>query len=404
MVSSYSTGRRIKAFCILITAVFLLFCVAGCAGSDGMTSGKTVKIGLLVSYTGVFTNLGYSINNGMELYFDQIGWKAGGVQIKLIKEDDEGSAQTGLQKTRKLIDSDKVDILTGVISSTVAYAIRDYVIAKKVPFIISNAGASDLTRSKANPFTFRVSFSNSQYEYPLGTYAYDKMNLKTAVVMAPDYAAGHEKAQGFMDGFKEAGGKIIQEIYPKLGTNDYGPFLTQVDKNADVVFAFFSGSDSVAFVKQYSEYGLKKIPLLCAGDMVDESALPSQGDTALGIISALHYSASLDTKENREFVKNYEEKYKASPNMFAEQGYVAAAVIAGALEETGGDTSDKDKLLDAIRKVEFSAPRGPFKFDQATQNVIFNVYLRKVEKVDGQLINSVFETIPEVSDKWTPTK
>lgn len=394
-------GRILKIFILVFIILFTFFTLAACSGKTTVQNQKeAVKIGLLVPYTGVFANNGYDITQGIELCFDEVGWKAAGRGIKLIKEDTEMNGQVALQKARRVIESEKVDILTGVVSSTVAYAIKDYVISRKVPFIIANAGASELTRDKKNKYIFRVSFSNGQYEYPMGIYAYNKLKFRKVVVLAPDYAAGHEKAKGFIDGFKSAGGEIIQEMYPKLGTTDYGPFLTQV-MDADAVWVHFSGNDCISFVKQYEEYGLKrKIPLISTGDLLDEYALPFQGESALGIISSLHYSVALNTPKNREFVQNYIKKFEEEPNMYAEQGYVAAKVIVEALEAIDGDVSKKEKLLSAIRKVKFEAPRGPFRFDPTTQNVIFNVYIRKVEKKNGKLINEVIDTIPNVSDYW----
>lgn len=395
------TKKGLLVFTLFLSLLFTFFFVTGCGGGKTSVSQQNpVKVGLLVPYTGVFASCGYDITRGAELYLDEVGWKAAGRQLKLFKEDTEMNGQVGLQKARRLVESEKIDIMTGLVSSTVAYAMRDYVVGNKIPLIIANAGATGLTRENGSKYIFRVSFANGQYEYPLGTYSYDKLKLRKVVVMAPDYAAGHEKAEGFMGGFKAAGGVIVQEIYPKLGTSDYGPYLAQV-KDADAVWAHFSGNDSIVFVKQYSEYGLnRKMPLLGSGDLLDESSLPSQGDAAIGILTASHYSAALETPENKKFVSSYKAKYGEEPNMFAEQGYVAARVIVEALEATGGDVSDTEKLLSSIRKVQFKAPRGPFKFDPATQNVIFNTYIRKTEKKDGKLVNAVIETIPEVADRW----
>ncbi|MGI6605423.1 MAG: ABC transporter substrate-binding protein [bacterium] len=399
-------GRR-KIYRLGILGVVLLMLVSAVAGCGPReTPGKAlspIKVGLLVPYTGVFASNGIDITRGLELYLDEVGWKAGGRDLELIKEDTEMNGQVGLQKARRLVENEKVDILTGIVSSTVAYALRDYVVSNKVPLVLANAGATDLTRERRDKYIFRVSFANGQFEYPMGKYVYDKLGYRRLVVMAPDYAAGREKADGFMAGFKEAGGEVIQEIYPKLGTTDYGPYLAQVNLDTDGVWAHFSAADSIRFVNQYAEYGLKeKLPLLTSGDCVDESSLPSQGDTALGIISALHYSVVLDTPENRKFVANYQNKYGVEPNMFAEQGYVAGHVIVAALDATGGDVSDDEKLLTAIRQVEFTAPRGPFRFHPITQNVIFNTYIRCVEKKDGKLVNTVLETIPDIADNWTP--
>ena len=389
---------------LVFLSIILIFSGIGCGSQVEKTSQDPIKVGLLVPYTGVFTSNGVDITRGVELYLNEVGGKAGGRDIKLIKEDSEMNGQVGLQKTRRMVESEEIDVLTGVVSSTVAYAIRDYVVENKLPFVITNAGACELTRDKASEYIFRVSFSNGQYEYPMGKYVYNKLKARKIVVMAPDYAAGHEKADGFMAGFKAEGGQVVQEVYPKLGTTDYGPYLTQI-KDADAVWVHFSAADSIKFVKQYEEYGLKKkLPLLSSGDLVDESSLLGQGDSAIGIISALHYSAALTNPENQKFVKDYTAKYGEGPNMFAEQGYVTAKVIVKGIEGTGGKVTDTKQLLDSIRKVQFDAPRGPFKFDLQTQNVIFNTYIRKTEKINGKLVNTVIETIPDVSDNWSADK
>jgi branched-chain amino acid transport system substrate-binding protein len=400
-----SLKRKIifRTVVLIIMTCFITLTLIGC-GADSNAQKEPLKIGLLVPYTGVFADNGYDITRGVELYLDEVEWKAGGREIKLIKEDSEMNGQVGLQKTRRLVESEKVDVLCGVVSSTVAYAISDYVVGNKLPFIITNAGASDLTRDKGSKYIFRVSFSNGQYEYPQGIYTYEEMGFRKVVVMAPDYAAGREKAIGFIDGFKAAGGEIVQEIYPKLGTSDYGPYLAQI-KEADAVWAHFSGSDSLSFVKQYDEYGLKsKMPLLSSGDLVVENFLMSQADSALGIISSLHYSPELDIPENKKFVTDYKAKYGVKPSMYSDQGYITARVIVDAVNNLNGNTADTEKLLSAIREVQFVAPRGPFKFDPKTQNVIFDTYIRKVEKKDGEYVNTVIKTIPDVVDYRTPEK
>jgi len=388
---------------ILFLICSLIIFSVGCGGGKTTKPEQKnpVKIGLLVPYTGVFASNGYDITKGAELYLDQVGWQAGGRKIKVIKEDSEMNGQVALQKARRLIESEKIDIMTGIVSSTVAYALRDYLVGNQIPTILANAGATGLTGEKKNKYIFRVSFANGQYEYPMGDYAYNQLKLRKVVVLAPDYAAGLEKAQGFMDSFRANGGEIIQEIYPKLGTTDYGPYLTQLNDAADAVWVHFSGTDSIRFVNQYAEYGLKaKFPLLSTGDLVDESSLPHQGDAPIGILSSHHYSAALKNPENKKFVASYQAKYKEDPNMFSEQGYVAARVIVEALKTTEGNIAVTEKLLATIRQVEFKAPRGPFKFNPQTQNVIFNTYIRKTEKIDGKLVNTVIKTIPPAENRW----
>ena len=397
--------KGLKLVSVLLITLFISGLIAGCGGGETTeTLSAPVKLGLLVPYTGVFASNGYDLTNGFELYMEEVGWQAGGREIQLIKEDSEMNAQVALQKTRRLVEGEEIDIMTGVVSSTVAYALRDYIVGNQVPFIIANAGAAGLTGEKGSRYIFRVSFANGQYEYPMGDYAYNKLMLRKVVVMAPDYAAGLEKAKGFMDSFKENGGEIIQEIYPKLGTTDYAPYLAQVDKEADAVWVHFSGTDSIKFVNQYADYGLKdKLPLLSSGDLVDESSLPQQGDAAIGIISSHHYSAALDNPQNKEFVANYKDKYDEEPCQFSYQGYLAAKVIVDALEALNGDVNDTEKLLLAIKSVQFNAPGGPFTFHSKTQNVIFNTYIQKTEKIAGKLVNTVIDTIPDADNRWNLT-
>ncbi len=393
-----------KIFTVLISLLIIM----GLAGNALAAPTKKapakkppLKIGVPLPFSGVYTALGNHIVQGMQLYFAQNGNKIQGRSVVIIKEDDQSKPDVGLQKVRKMVESDKVDLLAGIVASPVAYAVRDYVTAKKVPLIIANATGYDLTRGKGSPYIFRSGASASgQYEAMMAPYAYRTMHMKKVVVIAPDYAAGHEKIGEFITAFKKEGGQIIQEIWPKLGTNDFGPYLSQI-KPSDGVFAFFAGSDAIAFVKQYKEFGLKdKYRLMSSGDMVGESFLKAQGDAALGIISALHYSPVLNNPVNKKFVAAYKAKYGEVPDSFAEQGYVAAQVIAEALKVTKGDTKDKAKLLKAIQNVKFDAPQGSFKFSKY-RNVIHTTYIRKVTKAaNGELQNSVIATYPNTVDNY----
>ena len=375
--------------------------IMGLAGNALAAAKKPpLKIGVPLPFTGSFTALGNNILNGMELYFAQNGNKIQGRQVIIIKEDDQSKPDVALQKFRKMVESDKVDLLSGIVTSNVAYAVRNYVIAKKVPLIISNATAYGLTREKGSPYIFRSGASASgQYEYMMGPFAYNQMKMRNVVVIAPDYAAGHEKIGEFEKAFKAAGGNIVQELWPKLGTTDYAPYLSQIQES-DGVFAFFSGSEAIAFVKQYAEFGLKnKYRLIGSGDIVGESFLKAQGDAALEIISSLHYTPTLNNPVNKKFVAAYKAKYGEVPDQYAEQGYVAAQVIAEALKATKGNTSNRPQLLKAIQNVKFNAPQGPFKFSKY-RNVIITTYIRKVTKVNGQLQNSVIATYPNTYDHY----
>jgi len=394
-----------KLMCVAVGGIFLsLFAFEGPMPAK---AAEPIKIGFLAPYVGVYTKLGTDMRDGFKLYLDEIKNKAAGREILFLDEDTEAKPEVGTTKTRKLVEKDNVSVLAGIVHSGVAYAVRDYVTEKKVPLVICNAGAAKLTTDERSPYVFRVSFANGQQDLAAGWYGYAKLGIKKAIVMAPDYSAGHEKADGFMKTFKFLGGQVGEEIYPPLETPDYAPYLAKLVNyvgKVDRVWAFFAGSDAIRFVTQYQQYGLKdKLKLWTIGDTVDETFLPSQKDAALGIENYLHYAFTLDTPENKRFIKAYEKKYNYDPGQFSEQGYVGAKTIVKAIEMVKGKIEDKDAFLKALRSVKFEAPRGPFKFDDY-QNVIENVYMRRVEKKDGKYLNVVFDNVPDVSQFWMPKK
>jgi branched-chain amino acid transport system substrate-binding protein len=353
----------------------------------------------------VYTKLGIDMDRGFKLYLDEVGWKAGGRKIEVIKSDTEGKPSLGPIKAKELVEKDKVNLLAGIVHSGVALSIRDYVTEKKMPLIITNAGAPALTAAKKSPYIFRVSFANGQQDLAGGWYIYNKAGFKKMMVLAPDYSAGHDKANGFMKYFKQSGGTVAKEIYPPLGTQDFAPYLAEVRKmakDANGTWAFFAGSDSIRFVTQYAEFGLKKpLPLFTVGDTLDDAFFPSMGDAALGCRDYTHYCISINNPENKKFVPAYQKKYGEDPSMFSEQGYIGAKAIVEAINAIGGKVEDSQSFVAALRKVSFAAPRGPFKFD-ANQNVVENVYITQVEKVGDRILNVVKDVIPNVDQKWKP--
>jgi branched-chain amino acid transport system substrate-binding protein len=386
-----------------LAGLFVLFLTVGSHGGAG--AAEPIKIGFMAPYVGVFAKLGADLRNGFKLCLEEVGYKVADRQIILLDEDTEGKAEVGLVKARKLVEKDQVQILAGVIASPVAYAIRDYAIAKKVPFVICSAGATKLTQEQRSPYLFRVSFANGQEELAAAWYAYAKMGAKKVIMMAPDYAAGHEKVAGFTKVFKSMGGEIVEGIYPPLGTTDYAPYLAKLGNyvgKVDMVWGFFSGSDAIRFINQYEEMGLKgKIKLWVDGGTVDEAILPSMKDAALGVDNYQHYAPTLDTPENKRFVKAFQQKFNELPAQLAEQGYVGAKVIVKGIEAVGGKIEDQEAFLKALAAVKFEAPRGAFSFDEH-QNVIFNVYVRKVVKQGSLYLNSVVYTVPDVGQYWMP--
>ena len=333
--------------------------------------GAPIRIGLVLPYSGVYAELGNSITQAMELVFARENWTVAGRKIEMIKEDDEMAVPTGVRKTEKLIDSDKVDILTGPVHSGILMAMRDKVHNSKTILIVSNAGADAISRNRCSKWIFRTSFSNWQPCQPMGTWVAKNVS-KEVFQIAPNYQAGKDDMEAFRETFHPAGGKVVGEEYPKLGETDYAPYLTKIKQSgAKAVFAFFSGTDAVNFVKQYDEFGLKPgIKLTAPGFLTEPDVLPAQGKAALGIITGHFYTPQLDNPVNQRFVKEFGDKFKGKmPDGFACQGYDTAEVIVRAVKAVNGNTQDKDKLVAAIAATEFDSPRGRFRFDPKTHNV-----------------------------------
>ena len=231
---------------------------------------------------------------------------------------------------------------------------------------------------------------------------YETLKYKRIAIVAQDFAFGHESSAAFQRTFEEAGGQIVQRLYAPLGTADYAPYLAGLKRDADAVYVAAAGADALRFTRQYTDAGLKaRLPVIGSGNFTDEHVLRSMGDEALGIVTALHYSAALATPVNRRFVQAYEAKYGQVPSYYSEGTYTGGIVLKAALEVTGGDVEDTGKLLAALHRVTLTdAPRGPVKFDEYGHPVQ-NVYVRRVERVDGRLQNTVIHTFPSVSQFWT---
>jgi branched-chain amino acid transport system substrate-binding protein len=381
---------------------------AGVAGGPWVlrarAQGGPVKIGLVLPYTGVYAELGNSITQAMELVFARENWTVAGRKIEMIKEDDEMKPPVGVRKTEKLIDSDKVDILTGPVHSGILMGMRDKVHNSKTILIVSNAGADAISRNRCSKWIFRTSFSNWQPCQPMGGWVAKNVS-KEVFQIAPNYQAGKDMMEAFRETYHPAGGKVVGEDYPKLGETDYAPYLTQIKQSgAKAVFAFFSGTDAVNFVKQYDQFGLKAgIKLTGPGFLTEPDVLPAQGKAALGTITGHFYTPILDNPVNQRFVKEFRDKFGGkTPDGFACQGYDTAEVIVRALKAVKGNTQDKDKLVAAIAETEFDSPRGRFRFDPQTHNVIQPfIYIREVREVAGGLTNVPIDKVAGVRDPGT---
>ncbi|MBI3376006.1 MAG: penicillin-binding protein activator [Betaproteobacteria bacterium] len=364
-----------------------------------------VTIGLLLPSTGVDSAQGTDAAKGFELYLDKLGYRAGGREIRIVKEDDEARPALALAKIRKLVEGDGVDFVVGPISSAVALAIRSYVHEHATPLLVPAAFTRVLTSpQQASPNIFRLSETSDQANYPMGTWMMKNTRYRKVIVMAADFAGGRHSVEAFMAGFRAGGGEIVAEIYPPFGTADFAPYLREAGSmKADAVYAWFAGADAVHFVKQYKQCELgQQLPLAGHSALTVDTILPSIGDAALGIVTVGAYSAALETQENREFVRDYDAAYETWPSRYSECGWIAAALIGTALDTLRGDLSDRSRVRAELKHAlpKIKPPRGPMRFD-AYRQAISPIYITRTEKSAERLVNTVIDRIPAVSQEST---
>ena len=271
-------------------------------------SADPIKIGCLNVFTKAYAGYGEATLNGLNLYFEQAGWKSAGRKVVILKEDDEMTSQTGLEKARKLVERERVHVIAGPLASNVAMAMVDYMKRAQCFWLVTGAGATELTWNRM-PYMFRTTLSNWQVANPMGTWVYDNI-AKEIVLTGSDFVSGHDSVEAFKQSFTARGGKIIKEFYPPLGTTDFSAYLTEIGSlKPPATYSFYGGTDSVRFVKQYAQYGLKdKSQLIGFSSLLDNDTLPGQGATALGGLSSSIYCDALDNAENREFVAAYRKR------------------------------------------------------------------------------------------------
>ena len=376
--------------------------------SSSMAKAKgPIKMGFFAPLTGHAAQTGRDMLSGVQLYLVDQGWKVAGRKIELISEDSEAKPAVALTKVRKLVEKDGCHVIFGGLMASTGYALQPYVDSKKIPTNYPVMAPDDLTQRKRAQWIVRTGWTSSQPSHPFGEYAYKELGYRKVATIGYDYAFGWEVIGGFQKTFEEAGGRIIQKLWTPVGTMDYGPFLGRIDKNADAVFGLFFGAGALQFVKQYKEYGLKdKIPLIGGGTTTDEHVLPSMGplgDAAIGIMTTLHYSAALNTPENKKFAKAFRDFAGKSASYYGENAYSGTQWIIEAVKKIKGDVENRDKFIKTLKSQEMpNAPRGPIVLDKY-YNPIQNIYIRKVEKVGGELQNTVIKTYPKVSQFWKYT-
>jgi branched-chain amino acid transport system substrate-binding protein len=366
---------------------------------------EPIRVGFLTILTGALAAPGKDMENGIELFAKEHNHTLAGRRIDLTVLDSGGQPAGTLSKSRELVEQRKVNVIIGPLAAFEAYAIAPYVNQHKVPTISPSAAADDLTQRKATPYFVRVTSTSSQPTHPFGTYAARTLKYKKIATIADDFAFGHEVVAGFQKAFEDAGGQIVQKLWPPLGAADQAPYITQLKTDVDAVFIGFAGIAALRFLKQFQEAGLKsKIAVLANQTAVDESLLKNMGDEAIGVVSTMHYSAALDTAQNRKFVAAYRQVYGSDPGYYSVGAYTAGLFLKQALDKVGGRVEDTEAFLKALRSVSITdAPGGPIRLDKYGQPV-HNIYIRRVERRDGRLQNVVVHTIESVTQFWTYTE
>ena len=375
-------------------------------GLSAPAGAEELRIGYLAPLTGGLAQTGIDMRDGFLLYLEQHGNKLGGMDVKLIIEDEQGKGDVAVTKAKKLVLQDKVHMFIGGVLASTGYALAPVSTELKTMYIPSIPAADDLTQRQLKnfPYLIRTSWSSSQPHHPLGQWACDQ-GYKKVVTIAADYAFGYEVVGGFQKAFEDCGGKIIQKIWPPLGAKDFGPFIPTIKEDADAVLSLMVGPMPAQFIKQMRGAGFKK-PILGGGTSYDEFVLPFMGDEAVGDVSALHYSAALDTPKNIAFVKAYRAKFGKVPSYYSENNYTTAQWLDEALKKAGGKWPGPEELIKIMVGIKLDAVRGPVSFDDM-RNPIQNIYIKKVEKKKmfgyekDELWNTVIKTYPNVSQFWT---
>jgi branched-chain amino acid transport system substrate-binding protein len=370
--------------------------LAACLALPAMAQ-ETAKVGLILPMTGPFASTGKQVEAAARLYLQRNGAAVAGKRIELVVRDDGGVADTTRRLAQELIVNEKVQFLAGFGLTPLAFAAAPIATQAKVPMIVMAAGTSIITEQ--SPFIVRSSFTLPQVTVVLADWA-AKNKIRKVVTLVSDYGPGIDAENAFKGRFTAAGGQVAAELRVPLANPDFAPFLQRVrDAGPDAVFVFVPSGAGAAFAKQFVERGLDKsgIRLIATGDVTDDDILNQMGDVTLGVITAHHYSAAHPSPANRAFTEAFAKAYNMRPNFMAAGGYDGMHLVYKALEATKGATGG-EALVAAMKGLAWESPRGPVSIDRETRDIVQNVYIRKVEKQNGQLYNVEFETVPAVKD------
>ena len=371
--------------------------IVGAFAISAARAEDTVKIGLILPMTGGQASTGKQIDNAIKLYVKQHGDTVAGKKIEILLKDDGAVPDKTKTAAQELIVNDKVNFIAGFGVTPAALAAAPLATQAKIPEIVMAAGTSIITEK--SPYIVRTSFTLAQSSTIIADWA-AKNGIKRVATLTSDYAPGNDALNFFKEHFTGGGGEIVEEVKVPLQNPDFAPFLQRMkDAKPDAMFVFVPAGQGGNFIKQYAERGLDKagIRVFGPGDVMDDDLLNGMGDAALGTVTAHMYSAAHPSAMNRDFVASYKKEFGNRPGFMAVSGYDGIHLIYEALKHTGGST-DGDKLIDAMKAMKWESPRGPISIDPATRDIVQNIYIRRVEKVDGELYNVEFATFEAIKD------
>lgn len=356
-----------------------------------------VKIGLVVSMTGQQASTGKQIKAAVDLYMKEHGDTVAGKKIQIILRDSGSVPDNTKRLSQELIVNEKVHVLAGFEITPAALVVAPLATEAKVVELVMAAGTSIIT--ERSPYIVRTSFTLPQSSVIIADYAL-KQNMKKIVTMVSDYAPGADAEKSFSERFKAGGGTIVEAIKVPLANPDFAPFLQRAaDSKPDAIFIFVPSGQGGTFMKQYAERGLDKagIKIIGPGDVTDDDLLPNMGDAVLGVVTAHMYSADHPSAMNKKYVEAFTKANNFRPNFMSVGGYDGMHLIYEALKKTNGK-ADGDSLIAAMKGMKWESPRGPISIDPETRDIVQNIYIRKVEKKNGQLYNVEFQTFNDVKD------
>ena len=374
------------------------------SGNYALAQAKPFKVGLLLPMTGPFASTGRQIENGVRLYMAQFGDKVAGRTVELVIKDDTGVPDITKRLAQELAVNDKVDVLAGFGLTPLALATAPIATQSKTPMVVMAAATSIITES--SPYIVRTSMTLPQVTLGVAEWA-PKNNIRKVVTLVTDYGPGYDAEKTFRDRFLLNGGQILAELRVPLRNPDYAPFLQKVrDLKPDALFVFVPAGAGSVLLKQFAERGLDKagIKLIGEGSVADDEILNDMGDVALGLVTSHPYSASHDSPANRKFVPAFMKQSNGiRPNFFGVSAYDGMRVIYEAIKVTKGQ-GDGQALVNAMKGQIFESPRGPIYIDGQTRDIVQNVYIRRVERVNGQLYNVEFDVLKDVKDPAKTSK